>query len=68
MQNENIIDMAIRLSSQSALMLNKIKDLVDTTRLPFRVKYCLEFRSASFYNEHIQHQLWALRTNLDPVS
>ncbi|CAF1266951.1 unnamed protein product [Rotaria magnacalcarata] len=66
-ENENIIDMAIRLSSQSAMMLNKIKDLVNTTRLPFHVKYRLELRPASFYDTDIQHQLWELRMNLDPV-
>ncbi|CAF4811162.1 unnamed protein product [Rotaria socialis] len=67
-ENENIIDMAIRLSSQSTMMLNKIKDLVDSTRLPFHVKYRLELRPASFYDTDIQHQLWELRMNLDPVS
>lgn len=67
-ESENIIHMARRLSSQSTQMLNKIKALVDSTGLPFNLKYRLELRPASFYNHDIQHQLWELRMNLDPVS
>ncbi|CAF3580399.1 unnamed protein product [Rotaria sp. Silwood1] len=64
----DVNNMATRLACQSTAMLKKIMKLAEDTGVPFNNKFRLELRPASFFNKHIENNLWQLRMNVDPVN